>query len=164
MKAITHSFLLAIATFCLIDLTAQTAFEWDYHGIGFEVASDFNVQVNNESEFTAVSSDGIIAVSLIPWADANVNFDHLAEATIEMAEELATFDHAAVDGDEIDLGDLKGYFIVAATDDYGSYDFLLLSLLLDTESSTNLVVAIGFMDGNEDEAIDILASIYPYDP
>jgi hypothetical protein len=142
---------------------AQTAFEWDYHGIGFEVSSDFNVQTNNESEFTAVSSDGIIAVTLMPWSDATVSLEDLAEATVLTAEQLATFDRAAIDGDAIDLGDLQGYFIVAATDDYHSYDFLLVSLLLDVQSSTNLVVAIGFMDGNEDEAIDILASIYPYD-
>lgn len=152
---------LVATSFCL---SAQESFEWDYHGIGFQVASDFKVQVNNENEFTAVSSDGIIAVTLMPWSDANVTLDHLAEATLSVAEDLATFDRAAVEGDEIDLGDLKGYFIVAAPDNYGSYDFLLVSCLLDTESPTNLVVAIGFMDGNEDEAIDILASIYPYDP
>lgn len=145
-------------------ISAQTAFEWDYHGIGFEVASDFRVQVNNQSEFTAVSSDGIIAVTLMPWADASVTFDDLAEATLDVAAELASFDRSAVDGDAIDLGDLKGYFVVAATDDYHSYDFILVSLLLDVQSETNIVVAIGFMDGNEDEAIDILASIYPYDP
>ena len=145
-------------------LKSQTAFEWDYHGIGFEVASDFQVQVNNQSEFTAVSSDGIIAVSLMPWADASVTFDQLADATLAVADDLATFDHAAVDGDGIDLGDLKGYFIVAATDDYGSYDFLLVSLLLDVQSETNIVVAIGFMDGHDAEAIDILGSIYAYDP
>ena len=159
--------LFATMLLCFVGLSsktnAQTAFEWDFHGIGFEVASDFNVQANNESEFTAVSSDGIIAVTLLPWSDATVSMDHLAEATISTAEQLATFDRAEIDGDAIDLGDLEGYFIVAATDDYESYDFLLVALLLDVESSTNLVVAIGFMDGNEDEAIDILGSIYAYD-
>ncbi|MCB0689639.1 MAG: hypothetical protein KDC53_24030 [Saprospiraceae bacterium] len=145
-------------------LISQTAFEWDYYGIGFEVASDFQVQVNNKSQFTAVSSDGLLAVTLVPWSDSNVDLNDLAEATIDVADRFAHFDHAAVDGDAINLGDLEGYFIVAATNDYYSYDYILVSLLLDTQSETNIVVAIGFMEGNQDEAIEILTSVYPYDP
>lgn len=143
---------------------AQTAFEWDYHGIGFEVASDFRVQTNNQSEFTAVSSDGLLAVTLMPWSDASINLDDLAEATLSLAGEMATIDQSTVDGDAIDLGDLEGYFIVAATSDYKSYDYILVALLLDTESETNLVAVIGFQDGHDEEAIEILTSIYPYDP
>lgn len=154
------AFLLLFSVECL---HAQTAYEWDYYGIGFEVASDFDIVANNQSEFTAVSSDGLISVSLMPWSDASIDLDHLADATLQLAGELATFDQATVNGDFVDLGDLEGYFIVAATSDYQSYDFLLVALLIDTESDTNLVVAIGFEEGNEDEAIDILSSVYPYD-
>jgi hypothetical protein len=100
----------------------------------------------------------------MPWADDEITMDNLAEATVDYALEMAVFDRSEVDGDGIDLGDLEGYFIVAATDDYYTYDFLLLALLLDTESPTNLAVAIGFMDGNEEEAIEMLTSIYAYDP
>ena len=147
-----------------IHLSAQTAYEWDYHGIGFEVASDFGVTVNNASQFSAISSDGLLSVTLVPWSDNRITLDNLAEATVQSALELAVFDQATVSGDALDLGDLQGYFIVAATDDYGSYDFLLMALLLDSESETNLSVAIGYMDGHVDEAIEILTSIYPYDP
>ena len=154
-------FAFALTTYCG---TAQTAYEWDYYGIGFEVASDFNVTANTASQFSAVSSDGLLSVSLVPWSDAQVTMDNLAEATVESALEMAVFDQAEVSGDYLDLGDLQGYFIVAATDDYYTYDFLLMALLLDSESDTNLSVAIGFMDGHSDEAIDILTSIYPYDP
>ncbi len=143
---------------------AQTAFEWDHYGIGFEVASDFVVQENSETQFSAVSSDGLLYISLVPWSDDRITMDNLAEATVEYALGLAVFDQAAVEGDAIDLGDFKGYFMVAAPESYGSFDFMLASLLLDVESPTNLAVVIGYMDGHLDEAIEMLASIYPYDP
>ena len=164
MKSLIYFFPRILFIFLPFVLSSQTAFEWDYHGIGFEVASDFNVQVNNETEFSAVSSDGLISISLMPWADDQVTMDNLADATLEFATQVATFERAAIEGDVIDLGDLEGYFLVAAATDYGSYDFLLMALLLDVESPTNLAVAIGFMDGNEDEAIEILGSIFAFDP
>ena len=152
--------LLGISSF----LNAQTAFEWDYYGIGFEVASDFAVQENSETQFSAVSSDGLLYISMVPWSDDRITMENLAEATLEYALSLAVFDQAHVQGDAIDLGDLEGYFIVAAPESFGSYDFILASLLLDVESPTNLAVVIGYMDGHLDEAIEMLTSIYPYDP
>ena len=120
--------------------------------------------VNDASQFSATSEDGLLSITLIPWSDAHVTMDNLAESTEASALEIAVFDRAEVSGDYLDLGDLQGYFIVTATDDDESYDFLLMSLLLDSQSDTNMSVAIGFMDGHHEEATEILTSIYPYDP
>lgn len=163
MSISTRTFFLCI--FLLAGtLHAQTAYEWDYYGIGFEVASDFGVYENSATQFSAVSSDGLLSISMVPWSDDRITLDNLAEATVEYALNLAVFDQAAIEGDAIDLGDLQGYFIVAAPESYGSYDYMIAALLLDLESPTNLAVVIGYMDGNLDEAIEILTSIYPYDP
>ena len=164
MKKLVSFIYAGALVMCLALATnAQNTYEWDYHGIGFEVAADFNVTENNESQFSALSSDGLLSITLVVWSDDQITLANLEEATLESALQLAVFDEATVSGDELHLGDLQGYFIVAATDNYYSYDFLLMALLLDAESETNLSVAIGFMDGHADEAIEILTSIYPYD-
>ncbi len=151
-----------ILLFALASLAAFTAeaqsYQWDTYGIGFTVTDDFVVQTNTDEQFYAVSSDGLIDVNVIPWSDASVNKSNLEAALIDFVNEELNI-RAELDGDEIKLNDFDGYFIVAAYEG----DMLLVAFLLDTQSATNLIVQIGFEEGNEDEAIDILTSFYAYD-
>ena len=142
--------------------TAQDTYVWDDYGIGFTVATDMYVDESDSDAFTAVSSDGLISISISPWTDGDVDEDTLAEATLETAINLYVFDDSDVDGDYIDVDTFTGYYLVVAPSDMDAPDFMLIALLLDTESDTNLVVAIGFEDGLEDEAIAILSSLYSY--
>lgn len=141
---------------------AQDTYEWDAYGVGFSVASDVIIQQSSSDSFTAVTSDGEIAINISPWLDETVDTDGLAEATISMAIELYAFDDSEVDGDYIEIDSFDGYYLIASQDGFDEPDYLLVAVLLDTESETNLIVVIGFDDGNDEEALDILTSLYSY--
>lgn len=141
---------------------AQDTYVWDEYGIGFTVAGDMIVDDSDPDAFNAVSSDGLISISLSPWADEDVDEETLGQATLEMAMEMYVFDDSDVDGDYVEIDTYNGFYLVVAPSDYDAPDFMLIALLLDTESDTNLVAAIGFEDGNEDEAIAILNSLFSY--
>ena len=141
---------------------AQDSYEWDRYGIGFSVAEDMLIEENSDDAFTVVSPDGEIAVSISPWADGFVDEDSLAEAAISMAIDLYYIDDSEIDGDYIEIDSFNGYYVLAAPGTDEGPDFILLALLLDTESDTNIVAAIAFEDGNEYEAVDILESLYSY--
>ena len=66
-----------VALFFSSFVHAQTDYEWDEYGIGFSVTDDFDVTVNNVKEFTAVSSDRLIGITILPWEDATVDADEL---------------------------------------------------------------------------------------
>ena len=134
--AFLRSFLVGLGAFALMSsaAVAQDTYVWEDYGIGFTVATDMIVDGSDMDAFTAVSSDGLISISLSPWAD----------------------------GDYIEIDTFNGYYLVVAPSQSDAPDFMLIALLLDTESDTNLVAAIGFEDGLEDEAIAILSSLYSY--
>lgn len=141
---------------------AQDSYIWEDYGIGFSVAEDMLIEESNADTFTVVSSDGEIVVNISPWVDGSVDEETLADAAIEMAVDLYYIDDSELDGNYIDIDSFSGYYILAAPGDIEATDFMLFALLLDTESDTNLIVAIGFAGGNEDEAVEILESLYSY--
>lgn len=166
MKIITLSFYI-IGLLSLIPMTSQAqyrAFEWDAHGVGFEVASDFLVMKNNYNEFTAVSSDNQIAISIQPWQDASITINNLEQATVNVGADLLTGGNELIAADYIQLDYYQGYYIVVSTPgSQYSGDFMLLALLLDTESGTNLTISISGYNANFDEVFEMLFSVYAYD-
>ena len=163
MKTITSKTFIfaALFVFLLGAANAQTDYIWDHYGIGFSVTEDFAVTESTEANFTAVSSEGAISVSISPWKDASITEDDLAEATVDIALELEILDDQAVEGDYITIDTFSGYFIVAAPIDGGN-DMTLMALLLDQESETNMLITISYEYGNIDEALDILNSFHSY--
>lgn len=159
-----RSFLVGLGAFALMSsaAVAQDTYVWEDYGIGFTVATDMIVDGSDMDAFTAVSSDGLISISLSPWADGYVDEEVLAEATLDVAMNMYFFDDSEVDGDYIEIDTFNGYYLIVAPSQSDAPDFMLIALLLDTESDTNLVAAIGFEDGLEDEAIAILSSLYSY--
>lgn len=148
-----------LITFCSFLLTnfnyAQTDMIWDTHGVGFIVPDDFDIETNNAEEFTA--DNGNLFLSIIPFQDETVTKDDLADVVDEFAIELK-YDRIH-EGDEIDIDDFTGYYIKGRKDGANA----VLLALLDKESSTNLLVVIVYVDGYEDEAVDIASSFYAYD-
>jgi hypothetical protein len=150
------TFLLLLCFACLsITSKAQlTDMHWDTHGVGFKVASDVRITTNNSEEFTAEISN--ITLSIIPIQDGNLTQDHLLDATIEMAKGIG---YDSVDGgDEVEIDNFKGYYVIGTKDGVNA----LIMSLLDTKSSTNLLVVIVYVNDFEDDAIEIANSFYAY--
>jgi len=147
-----------VAILCLAatNLSAQmTDMHWDTHGVGFKVPSDFVLETNNAEEFTA-SNDNLF-LTIVPIQDEDVNDDDLAEAVVEMAKGLEYDD--IEEAEAIDVNDFTGYYIKGRKDGTNA----VVMAVLDKKSSTNLLVVIVYVDGYEDQAVNIAASLYAYD-
>lgn len=134
---------------------AQVELRWDAHGVGFAVPGDFHIEANNEQEFSA--GNDLMFVSIIPIQDENITEENLAEALIAMAEEMEydRLDEAA----ETKLHDFVGFYTIGAKDGANA----LLMTLLDTQSSTNLLVVIVYADQSQRAALQIANSFFAYD-
>ncbi|HMG15497.1 MAG TPA: hypothetical protein VK590_08630 [Saprospiraceae bacterium] len=136
-------------------LFSQDEYKWDSHGIGFKAASDMKVTVNKADEFEATNEK--ITLDIFPWQDENVNKDDLADGIISIAKELK-FDNVH-DADAMEIDDFQGYYVLGTKDGVEA----LIMILLDKESSTNMIVTIVYEKGNQDAAIKIADSFYAYD-
>ncbi len=139
----------------LTALQAQTEMHWDTHGVGFTVPSNFKVETNNAEEYTA-SNDNLF-LSITPIQDENITKDHLADAVIEMAKELE-YD-IVEEADEADVDDFTGYYVKGRKDGVNA----ILMALLDSESSTNLLVVIVYDDNSLNKAVTLADSFFAYD-
>lgn len=157
MKKMKFAFILVSVLFSSL-ANAQTEYEWDLYGIGFSVTEDFEVTVNNSEEFSASSSDDLIDISIFPWADENLDKDDLDDYLIQIATDIVgdTDDMAA---GELEIDDFAGSFLVASKDD----EIVLVAILLDEESETNFIVQISFVDGLQEEVLEIVGSFYAFD-
>ncbi len=145
-----------VASFLLLgNAFAQEDYTWDHHGIGFSAPSNFVTETNNSSEFSA--DNGSVFLYLLPWQDASINDDNLADATIEVALEME-YDQLT-DADELSIQDFEGYYVEGEKDGMNAF----VACLLDTESPTNVIVVILYSDGHVDDAAGILTSLYAYD-
>jgi opacity protein-like surface antigen len=148
---------------CSLSLNAQSYVSWDYYGIGFQVAQDFQVSQNDGNVFEASSSDRLLYVKVQPWTNSTVTVGDLYGYAVQYAQNLNYYLGAEVAGDYIEIDDFDGYFLVAATNDPRNYNYYLIAYLLDIESDTNYQVLIGYQEGHIDEAVNILVSFYAYD-
>ncbi len=140
-------------------------YRWDQYGIGFQVARDFVVEENTSTIFDATSSDGEISIAIEPWLDQNVTMDNVADVILNVAADMKFYDGGDVVGDYVEVHDFVGYYIIAAPINYADfgYDYVALVILLDAESATNMVISIGYNEGNFKEAEAIVDSFYAYD-
>lgn len=157
MKKI-KAFLFAVSLFVAVLANAQTEYHWDEYGVGFAVTEDFMVTTNSVEEFAAVSSDGLMDITILPWADALVTEADLEGHLISFAAEMA-YEVDDMAADDLVIDDFVGKFLVAQQDT----ELMLVAFMLDKLSNTNIIVIITFAEGNEDEAIEILGSFYAYD-
>ncbi len=136
-------------------LFSQDEYKWDSHGIGFKASSDMKVTVNKADEFEA--SNGKITLDIFPWQDENVNKDDLADGIVAIAKELKFDNVHGADAMEID--DFQGYYVLGSKEGVEA----LIMILLDKESSTNMIVTIVYEKGSQDIALKIADSFYAYD-
>ena len=130
-------------------------YHWDTHGVGFSIPRDFSVSTNNAEEFSA--DNGNLFLTILPFQDENVTKDNLADAVIAMATEL---DYDSIEeADAADVDDFTGYYVKGTKEGVNA----VVMALLDSESSTNLLVVIAYMDGMEKKAVEIANSFYAYD-
>ena len=134
---------------------AQTDMVWDAHGVGFTVPSDFRIETNTRDEYSAGNDN--LHITIMPLQDETITEEDLADVVVFMAEELE-YDRVQ-EGDDIDIDDFTGYYIKGKKSGANA----ILLALLDKESSTNLLVAILYANGFEDQAVDMTASFYAYD-
>jgi hypothetical protein len=154
-QLLNRALLLSVLFLAQQTINAQQEMRWDTHGVGFSVPTDVKVQTNNAEEYTA-SNDNLF-VSIIPIQDENLTKDHLAEAVVAMAKEL---EYDVVDNaDEAEMQDLVGYYVMGKKDGVNA----LLMALMDTESSTNLLVVIVYDDRSERAALKVANSFFAYD-
>ena len=152
---VTIAFSLVFSLLSTLSITAQVDMRWDLHGIGFEVPKNFIIQENNADAFTA--GNDFLFLTIAPIQDASLTEEDLADAVVAMATEMEYDDIS--EGDEIEVGDLYGYYIKGVKD--GAHAVVMA--MLDVESSTNILVIIVYAEGFEDEAINMAASFYAYD-
>lgn len=130
-------------------------YHWDNHGVGFSIPRDFGVSTNNAEEFSA--DNGNLFLTILPFQDKNVTKDNLADAVVAIATEM---DYDSIEeADAADVDDFTGYYVKGTKEGVNA----LVMALLDSESSTNLIVIIAYVDGMEAKAIDIANSFYAYD-
>ncbi len=154
-KICSRTLLLATLFLAQQSVFAQQEMRWDTHGVGFIVPENFKIETNNAEEYTA-SNDNLF-LSIIPIQDENLTTDHLAEAVVEMAKEL---EYDVVDvADEATMQDFTGYYVIGQKDGVNA----LLMAMMDTESSTNLLVVIVYADNSERMALKIANSFFAYD-
>ena len=149
-----------LATALLLSVSATSFaqmidYHWDTHGVGFSIPRDFGVQTNNSEEFTA--DNGQIFLSIAPVQDETITRDNLAEVVVAMATAM-TYD-SIEEAAEADVDDFTGYYVKGTKDGVNA----VVMALLDSESSTNLIVVIAYADGMEAKAIEIANSFYAYD-
>lgn len=155
MKKIQFLTLLTVLLISTFQLSAQTAMEWEDHGIGFTVPDDFSVITNNGEEYTAVNE--YLFLSMAPIQDETITEDNLASAVVQMAVEMR---YDVVDeANSIDIDDFTGYYVKGQLD--GAHAVVMA--LMDRESSTNLLVIIAYEEGYEEDALQIAASFYAFD-
>lgn len=148
--------LAALFLLCQNTLHAQQDWRWEQHGVGFSAPSNMRITTNNDSEFTAEGSD--LVLSIYVEQNGEVNDNNLAEAVIAAAKEL-NYDEVTA-ADEVEIDDFKGYFVEGTKGDIGA----LILALLDTKSSTNLVIVIAYTtDDTREKAIKIADSFYAFD-
>lgn len=150
-----RTFLLTALFLAQQSLSAQQEMRWDTHGIGFSVPTDFKIETNNAEEYTASNEN--LFLSIIPIQDEELTKEHLAEAVVEMAKEMK-YD-VINNADEAEMQDLVGYYVLGKKDGVNA----LLMALMDTESSTNLLVVIVYDDRSERAALKVANSFFAYD-
>lgn len=123
----------------------------EQYGVSFMVPDDFEVTENDES---FKGNNEFLHLGIFPFHDENVNFDDLAEATIEVAEGME-YDVVS-DVGIMELSGLIGYYVDCRKDDVNAF----VMTLLNPETSTNLIVVIIYADDMFDQAVDIGASFY----
>jgi hypothetical protein len=151
-----QSFLLVACMICSLFATAQmTEMRWDTHGVGFKVPSETKITTNNAEEFSAENSN--IALTIVPIQDGDLNEEHMADATIEIAKGLG-YD-SITDGDAVEIDDFKGYYLRGKKDGVNA----LVMSLLDSRSTTNLLIVIVYADRFEKQSLEIANSFFAYD-
>jgi hypothetical protein len=155
IKLLNRAFPLFLLFLAQQNLSAQVEMRWDTHGVGFTVPNNFKIETNNAEEYTASNDE--LFLSIIPIQDENLTKEHLAEAVVEMAKEL---EYDVVDvADEATMQDLTGYYVIGQKDGVNA----LLMAMMDTESSTNLLVVIVYADNQQRAALKIANSFFAYD-
>lgn len=128
---------------------------WDTHGVGFKVPANFTIEINNAEEFAA--NNDFLMLSIVPVQEIALTKENMAEAVLAMAEGMGyeTIDKVA----EADVDDFTGYYIKGTKEGINA----VVMAMLDTESSTNLLVVIVYHDEHWSEAQTIANSFYAYD-
>ncbi|MBK8556383.1 MAG: hypothetical protein IPL65_11725 [Lewinellaceae bacterium] len=134
---------------------SQQKMLWDAHGIGFAVPSNFRVETNNVDEFSA-SNDNLY-LSILPFQDEEITKDNLADAVLSAAHEM-NYDHVT-EVDEVDLQDFTGYYVLGEIEGVHA----VIMAMMDTESSTNMMVVIVYNEGYERSAVEMAKSFFAYD-
>lgn len=135
-------------------LFAQQNYVWEYYGISFTLADDFEEIVNDVDEFSA-SGDGM-DLTIIPFSDESINDTDIIGYTMEIAaslnlnriDDISTISFNGFSGGYAE-GELEG-------------EKIFLMGVIDPESATNFFVIISFLDGDDnaiEEAINICQSI-----
>ena len=155
-------FTLFLLMFIFTSLQAQQEYEWEEYNIGFEVESDFRVDVNNSDEFTAISSDDEITITILPWKDRSIDEDDLADIAMELAVEMEYDAGDDIEGDKLEIEDFKGYYVYLGQQDASSVN-VVFAVLLNNTSSTNLIIAIQFEKGNDDEVVELMKILHTLD-
>lgn len=130
-------------------------YHWDTHGVGFSIPRDFSVTNNDSEEFSAENTK--IFLTIAPVQDGDITKDNLADVVVAMASGLE-YDEVS-EADEAEVDDFTGYYVLGKKDGVNA----VVMALLDTESSTNLLVVIVYADGMENKAVEIANSFYAYD-
>lgn len=156
MRKLFNASLLIVFSLVCNSVFAQQDWRWETHGVGFNAPANLHITANNEQEFTAEAND--LVLSIYVEENGEVTEEALAEALVAAAREMEYDNISAVA--ELEIHDFKGYLVEGTRDGIGA----LIITLLDTQSSTNLVVVLAYSsNAARTKAIEIGDSFYAFD-
>jgi hypothetical protein len=151
----TFTFIILFMASLSVTSNAQQVYEWEEYGLTFDLADDFQESVNTDTEFSAVG-DGM-AISIFPFADADIDDADITAYTIAAAASLNISD--VDDIDMISLNGFKGGYTEVVSDGHKVF----IMGLIDPSSDVNFIVVITFADGDglaTQEAIAICKGLH----
>ncbi len=134
------------------NLVAQTEWKWDSHNIAFSTPENFKVSTNNDNIFQAENNE--ISLTIAPWQDKAVNDATIVDALVKLAADMAYDD--ITDARKLAFEKFSGYGINGKKGE----DNAAILILINTESSSNIVVIIAYSVAAEKSASEILSSLH----
>lgn len=125
---------------------------WDKHGLGFKVPSDFKVQTNSVDQFSA--SNDQLQLSVTPITNQELNADQLTEAAVYRAYKLGCPKVTMAKMVEADN------FIGSYVEGKNAGKNVIVMTMLDTKTNTSKALVLNYADGGYDQAISIVTGFH----
>ncbi len=152
---------LSVMLVCLLatSVSAQEMklFNWTTYKTQFEIPSNFVVQKNDITEFTAGTEE--IVLTVYPRKGEEVDFENMPAALADWATENKLENLGEIT--ELDGEQLKGYWGVFQEGTYNGLPVIVMLIVDPDYSDIGFYIWLNYTEGNEDVCVKILKSFTP---